>query len=146
MLKRMDYRTANPQAFQALLALERFASGRGIEPQLYELIKIRASQINGCAYCLDMHVKDMLEMGGSIERASLVSVWREAPCYSDAERAALELTECVTRLPEKGVPPEVYDRVRHYFDETEFVDLIMAINAINCWNRIAVSTGMHPEI
>lgn len=146
MHERMDYRTANPQAFQAMLALERFASGRGIEPQLYELVKIRASQINGCAYCLDMHVKDMLEMGGSIERASLVSVWREAPCYSEAERAALELTECVTRLPEKGVPQEVYDRVRHYFDETEFVDLIMAINAINCWNRIAVSTGMHPEI
>lgn len=146
MQKRMDYKSANPEAFQTLLALEKFASGRGIEPQLYELIKIRASQLNGCAYCLDMHTKDMLEIGGTLERAVLVSVWRESPCYSEAERAVLELTECVTRLPEKGVPQDVYERVRHYFDETEFVDLIMAINAINCWNRIGVSTGMFPEV
>lgn len=141
---RVNYAAVNPQAFQALLALEKFASGRGIEPQVYELIKIRASQINGCSYCLDMHIKDMLKIGGTIERATLVSVWREAPCYSEAEKAVLELTECVTRLPEKGVPDDVYERVRHYYDEAEYVDLIMAINAINCWNRMGVSMGLYP--
>jgi AhpD family alkylhydroperoxidase len=140
----MNYRSANPEAFKAMLALEHFASSCGIEPELYELIKIRASQINGCAYCLDMHTKDMLKMGGSIDRAVLVSVWREAPCYNEAEKAALELTECLTRLPEAGVPQDVYDRAREFYDEKEFVDLVMAVNAINSWNRLGVSTGMFP--
>ncbi|MBB6733360.1 carboxymuconolactone decarboxylase family protein [Cohnella zeiphila] len=146
MQTRMNYRSVNPEAFKAMLALDHFASSRGIEPELYELIKIRASQINGCAFCLDMHTKDMLKMGGSIERAVLVSVWREAPCFNDAEKAALELTECLTRLPEAGVPQEVYDRARKYYDEKEFVDLIMAVNAINSWNRLGVATGMFPDI
>ncbi|MBB6637936.1 carboxymuconolactone decarboxylase family protein [Cohnella thailandensis] len=144
MKARINHMTANPGAYKALMALENFAQGRGIEQELYELIKIRASQINGCSFCLDMHVKDMMKISNNLERTTLVSVWREAPCYTDAEKAALALTEAVTKLSEDGVPQEVYDKAREYFDEAEFVDLIMAINAINCWNRIAVSTGMYP--
>ncbi|THF74510.1 carboxymuconolactone decarboxylase family protein [Cohnella fermenti] len=144
MRVRMNHREANPGSFKALLALESFSQSRGIEPELAELIRIRASQLNGCAFCLDMHVKDMMKVSGNLERTSLVSVWREAPCYSEAEKAVLELTEAVTRLGEAGVPQAVYDRVREYYDEAEFVDLIMAIIAINSWNRIAVATGMYP--
>jgi len=144
MQTRMNYRSANPEAFQAMLSLEQFASSRGIDPELNELIKIRVSQINGCSFCLDMHTKDFLKAGGSIDRAVLVPVWREAPCFTDAEKAALELAECLTRLPEKGVPQEVYDRARQYYDEKAFVDLIMAVNAINAWNRLGVATGMFP--
>ncbi|RUS48311.1 carboxymuconolactone decarboxylase family protein [Cohnella sp. AR92] len=145
MNTRMNHMEVKPGAFKTLLALESFAHGQGIAPELYELIKIRASEINGCAYCLNMHVKDMMKLSGSLERTTLVSVWREATCYTDAEKAALELTEAVTRISEAGVPDDLYSRVREYYDEAEYIDLIMAINAINCWNRIAVSTAMYPE-
>ncbi|SEC29052.1 carboxymuconolactone decarboxylase family protein [Paenibacillus sp. GP183] len=144
MEMRMNYYETNPEALQALLALEKFASSTGIDRNLYELIKIRASQINGCAFCIDMHAKDLLESGESLDRILLLTVWCEVPIYSEKERAAIELTECVTRLSESGVPKEVYDNVRAHFDEKQFVDLIMAINAINCWNRIGISTGMFP--
>jgi len=141
---RMNYHESNPEAFQAMLALERFASSRGIDDNLYHLIKTRASQLNGCSFCVDMHAKSLLESGESLDRIVLLSVWREAPVFTPVERAVLELTECVTLLAEKGVPQEVYDAVRAHFDEKAYVDLIMAINAINCWNRLGVSTGMFP--
>jgi len=144
MEARMNYYETNPEAYEALLALEQFAANRGIDKQLYDLIKIRASQINGCAFCVDMHSKHLLASDGSLDRILLLTVWREVPLYTEEERAVLELTECVTRLSERGVPKEVYDRVRACFTERQFVDLIMAINAVNCWNRIGVSTGMFP--
>ncbi len=144
MEQRFNYQTANPEALQAMLAMERFARNSGIEPALYELIKIRASQINGCSFCLDMHAKDLLNMGESLERIVLLTVWREAPVYTEKERAVLELTEYVTRISDSGVPQHVYEKVRAYFDEKQFVDLIMAINAINCWNRLGIATGMFP--
>jgi AhpD family alkylhydroperoxidase len=144
MQPRLNYREANPAAFEAMLAFESFAQSTGIDHNLYTLIKMRASQINGCAFCIDMHGKDLLENGESLERLLLLTAWREVPVYSDKERAVLELTECVTRISESGVPDHVYENVRKHFSEKEYVDLIMAINAINGWNRISISTGMFP--
>jgi len=144
MNMRMNHRIANPAGFQALLKLEEAAKKMGLDPVLYELIKIRASQLNGCAFCLDMHTSDLRNMGETEQRLNLIVVWREAPMFTEKERAALALTEAVTLISEAGVPQSLYDEVRSHFDEGEVVALIMAINAINCWNRIAIATGMFP--
>ncbi|ANY73350.1 carboxymuconolactone decarboxylase family protein [Paenibacillus ihbetae] len=144
MTLRMNHRSANPNAFKSLLALEQSAKNSGLDHKLYELIKLRASQVNGCSYCVDMHAKDLLSMGESTERLLLLPMWREVPIYSEAERAVLELTECVTKLHVAGVPDDVYARVREHFGEKEYVDLILAISTINAWNRFGVSTGMFP--
>lgn len=141
---RMNYGTANPEAYQTMLSLEAYVRNSGLDHDLYELIKLRTSQLNGCSFCIDMHAKNMLQSGEALDRILMLSVWREVPIYSDKERAVLELTECVTLLAEKGVPQHVYDEVRKHVDEAEFVNLIMAINAINCWNRLGVATGMFP--
>lgn len=141
---RFDHRNANPEAYQAMLGLEQFIRKSGLDHKLYELIKLRASQINGCSLCIDMHAKDLLASGESVERLLLLPVWREVPIYSEQERAVLELTECATKLPEAGVPSDVYERVRKHFDEKQYVDLIMAITIINGWNRLAIATGMFP--
>ncbi|KKO54839.1 carboxymuconolactone decarboxylase family protein [Paenibacillus sp. DMB20] len=141
---RMNYRNANADAFKTMLGLEQFIKNSGLDPKLYEFIKLRSSQINGCSYCIDMHAKDLLGMGESTERLMLIPVWREVPVFTEEERAVLELTEYVTKLHESGLPDEVYARVRQFFDEKQFVDLVMAINIINAWNRIGVSTGMYP--
>ena len=142
---RLNWVKANPESLDTMLKLEQFIKESGIEPVLYELIKIRASQLNGCAYCLDMHTSDLRKMGESEQRIYLLSAWREAPFYSEEERAVLELTEAVTLISDAGVPHNVYDKVRMHFDEKEYVTLIMAINTINCWNRLAISTGMLPQ-
>lgn len=144
MKVRMDHYQANPNVYQAMSRLERQVTENGLDRVLYELIKIRASQINGCAYCLDMHTTEMRQLGENEQRIALVSVWREAPCYTDQEKAVLELTEAVTRIADSGVPQVVYDRIRSFFSEKETMDLIFAINVINCWNRIAITTGMFP--
>lgn len=141
---RLNYTQVNPEALQAMLKLEGFIKTSGLDTKLYELIKIRASQINGCAFCIDMHTRDLRNMGETEQRINLLTAWREAPFYSDKERALLELTETVTRISENGVPQAVYENVRKHFDEKEYVVLIMAINTINAWNRIAISTGMFP--
>ncbi|WP_270406369.1 carboxymuconolactone decarboxylase family protein [Paenibacillus timonensis] len=144
MKVRMDHYQANPNVYQAMSRLERQVTESGLDRVLYELIKIRASQINGCAYCLDMHTTELRQLGDSEQRIALVSVWRESPCYTEREKAVLELTEAVTRIADGGVPQAVYDRVRSFFSEKETMDLIFAINVINCWNRIAITTGMFP--
>ncbi|WP_178024734.1 carboxymuconolactone decarboxylase family protein [uncultured Paenibacillus sp.] len=144
MKARMDHYQANPNVYQAMSRLERQVTESGLDRVLYELIKIRASQINGCAYCLDMHTTELRQLGDSEQRIALVSVWRESPCYTDREKAVLELTEAVTRIADDGVPQAVYDRIRSFFSEKETMDLIFAINVINCWNRIAITTGMFP--
>lgn len=140
----MDHRKANPKALNTMMKLETFVKESGLDPILYELIKIRASQINGCAFCIDMHVKDTLKMGVSEQKIYLLTAWREAPCYTEKERAVLELTEALTLLSEKGLPDSVYQNVRSHFNEQEFVTLVMAINTINGWNRLGVATGMFP--
>lgn len=144
MEPRMNAQKANPEAYQTMLKLEQFMASTGIDKKLYELIKIRASQINGCAFCIDMHTRDTRKLGESEQRIYLLNAWREAPFYTEKERAVLALTEAVTLISEAGVPQEVYDNVRAHVDEKEFMDLIMAINTINCWNRIAISTSMVP--
>jgi len=144
MEPRMNHKSANPDALKAMLAFEQAARGSGIDGKLYELIKLRASQLNGCSFCIDMHAKDMLNQGESLDRILLLATWREVPLYTERERAVLELTEYATKVSENGVPREVYDRVRAHFDEKQFVDLILAINAINAWNRLSLATGMFP--
>ncbi|WJH35650.1 carboxymuconolactone decarboxylase family protein [Paenibacillus sp. CC-CFT747] len=144
MQVRLHHQTVNPQAYQAMRKLEEFVKSTGLDPILYELIKIRASQLNGCSFCLDMHTKDIRRMGESEQRVNLLSVWREVPLFTDKEKAVLELTEAVTRIGDGGVSDALYAKVREHFSETEFIALIMAINTINCWNRIAISFGMFP--
>jgi len=145
MSLRLDYRKENPGAYQALLGLEKFVVESSLDKKLIELIKLRASQINGCAFCLNMHAKDARAMGETEQRIYLLNAWREAPYYTAAERAVLALTEAITRISEAGVPQHVFDEVREHFDGKQFVELVMAINAINSWNRIAISTGMMPS-
>jgi AhpD family alkylhydroperoxidase len=135
---------ANQGAFKAMMALEQHISGQFEDKPLYELLKIRVSQINGCAFCLDMHAKDLLKLGDYADHILLLSVWREVPLFTEKERVMLELAEAVTLISEQGVPLELYEKVREHFSEAEVVDLIMAINTINSWNRIAITTGMYP--
>lgn len=144
MSLRVNYRKANPGAFKAMMALEQHISGQFEDKPLYELLKIRVSQINGCAFCLDMHAKDLLKLGDYADHILLLSVWREVPLFTEKERVMLELAEAVTLISEQGVPLELYEKVREHFSEAELVDLIMAINTINSWNRIAITTGMYP--
>ena len=124
---------------KAMFALSAASEAAGLERTLLELIKIRGSQINGCAYCIDMHTKDARAAGETEQRIYALNAWHETPFFSDRERAALEWTEAVTRVGETHVPDEVYDRVRQQFDERELVALTFAVTVINAWNRLAVS-------
>jgi AhpD family alkylhydroperoxidase len=139
MQARLDYKIASPDAFKAMLATEAQVHRSGLEPALLELVKTRASQLNGCAWCLDMHTKDARACGETEQRLYLISAWREAPIYSERERAALAWTEALTQLGPHGVPDEVYAELRRHFDEKAAVDLSLAIIAINGWNRMNVA-------
>lgn len=140
MARRIDYRRAVPGALAAMSGLQRYTQESGLEHSLLELVKLRASQINGCAYCLDMHTKDARAAGESEQRIYVLSAWREAPFYSARERAALAWTEAVTVIS-AGVTDELYESVREHFNEKELVDLTMAIITINGWNRLAIGLG-----
>ena len=129
-----------PEAIKPLLALVDYVRGSGLEQSLIELVQMRASQLNGCAYCLDMHSKDARAAGEAEQRIYVLSAWREAPFYTPRERAALAWTEAVTLLP-NGVSEELYESTREHFDEKELVDLTMAIITIGGWNRLAVALG-----
>lgn len=139
MKERMNYAAVSPDGFRALLGLEQHVRQSGLEHKLLELVKTRASQINGCAYCLDMHTKDARAAGETEQRLYGLSAWREAPYYDERERAALAWTEAVTLVSETHVPDEVYEEARRYFDEKELVNLTLAVVAINGWNRMAVA-------
>ncbi|MBA2286301.1 MAG: carboxymuconolactone decarboxylase family protein [Ktedonobacteraceae bacterium] len=139
MNARLRYAKAAPGAHQAMLRLEEYVESCGLEIPLIRLIQTRASQINECAFCLDMHTKDARAEGESEQRLYLLSAWREATCYSERERAALEWTEAVTLLADNHVPDEVYERVRPHFTEEELVNLTLAIATINAWNRLNVA-------
>ena len=141
---RVDYRKAAPDAFKAMLALEAGVHRTGLEPSLIELVKTRVSQINGCAYCLDMHSKDARAAGETEQRLYLLSAWREAPFYTDRERAALSWAEAVTLVSTNDLPDALYDEVRTQFDEKGMVELTLAIIAINGWNRLAI--GFRAEV
>jgi len=144
MKQRIDYKKASPQAFQAMLAVEACVRSSGLDHGLLELVKIRVSQINGCAFCLDMHTRDARKAGESEQRLHLLAAWREAPCYSDLERAALAWAEAVTQLSTTPVSDELYEQARIHFDEKALVDLTLAIVAINGWNRLAVAFRIPP--
>ncbi|HSH53103.1 MAG TPA: carboxymuconolactone decarboxylase family protein, partial [Bacteroidales bacterium] len=124
---------------KGMLELEKYVYGSGLERSLYELVKTRASQINGCAYCLDMHTKDARKAGETEQRLYALSAWRETTFYSERERAALEWTEALTLIAENDIPDSLYDSVRKHFNDKELVALTMAIVAINGWNRLAIS-------
>jgi AhpD family alkylhydroperoxidase len=141
---RLDMATLVPDVYKAMVRLDA-AARRGVEPTLLELVKIRASQINHCAFCVDMHSKDALAGGESVDRIIQLSAWEESQhFYTPKEVAALELTEAVTVLTDGFVPDEVYAKAAKQFDETELAHLIAAITVINAWNRFGVSTRMVP--
>jgi AhpD family alkylhydroperoxidase len=139
MEPRIEYQKVAPGVSQALSGLERYLATCALERPLIELIKLRASQINGCAYCIDMHTKDARLAGESEQRLYALNAWRETPFYTARERAALAWTEAVTLVAEGHVPDTVYEQAREQFSEHELVDLTLAVVAINGWNRFAIS-------
>lgn len=145
MQPRLDYFKASPKVMKAMLGLEQAVRDSGLEFSLIELVKTRASQINGCAYCIYMHTKDARAAGETEERLYLLSAWRESSLYSPRERAALDWTESLTLVAETGAPDDVYDALDPHFTDEEKVNLTMLIGAINVWNRISVGfRGQHP--
>ena len=140
MESRIDYLKAAPAgAVQAMYGMERYIKNCGLEHQLLELVKMRASQINGCAYCIDMHSKDARAGGETEQRLYALNAWRETPFFTDRERAALEWTEALTLVSETHVPDDVYEIVKKQFSDVEIVNLTMAVVTINAWNRISIS-------
>ncbi len=153
MTQRLDDQAVLPEAAAAMAGLERVVRQSTLEPRLLELVRLRSSQLNGCAYCVDMHTKDARAIGEDEQRLHLVIVWREAPFFTPRERAALAWTEALTLLHETGAPDEVYAALARAFDPAEQVALTLAIVAINGWNRLAVGfrrpvgsyvSGRHP--
>ena len=145
MQPRLNPLKAAPDAIKALGVLDSFVQGSGLEPSLIDLVKIRASQINGCAYCVHMHTKDARARGETEERIYLLGAWHESPLYTERERAALAWTEAVTLVSETHVPDDVYSEARQSFSEEEIVKLTVAVATINAWNRIGVSfRAVHP--
>ena len=136
---RIDYASVFPAGARAMVGLQRAVDSSGLEPLLLELVKMRASQINGCGYCLDMHSKDARALGESEQRLHLLAAWREAPCYEPRERAALAWCEALTLISEQGAPDAVYEELAQTFSPEEMVALTLAIVAINGCNRLAMS-------
>src|SRR5689334_21891293 len=144
MHPRIDQSKASPGAMNAMLGLERYVRQSGLPENLVHLVRLRVSQINGCAYCLDMHSKDLRAAGETEQRLYLLDAWRESPMYTDRERAALEWAEAVTLITQGHVPDEVYERVRAQFSEEELINLTMAVVAINSWNRLNIALRTVP--
>jgi AhpD family alkylhydroperoxidase len=141
---RMALAKVAPGAYRAMLGLEEYLHQSGLEQSLIDLVKLRASQVNGCAYCIDMHWKDLRALGESEQRLYGLDAWEESPYYSDRERAALAWTEAVTNIRDGHVRDEVYEDVRKHFSEKELADLTLAVAAINAWNRLAISARTEP--
>lgn len=140
----MNFGEIEPEAQEAIIGLEKYMAKTGLDKSLQELIKIRASQVNGCAFCLDMHTKDARKNGETEQRIYSLDAWRESPFYTEEEREALALTEAVTLVSETHVPDEVYERAKEQFGEKRLLQIIMAIVTINVWNRLAITTRMQP--
>lgn len=145
MTQRLDISHEAPDGYQAVLGLERYCR-KAVDPVVYELVKLRASIVNGCSYCVDMHSRDALEAGETAQRLFGVAAWHDAPFYTDRERAALALTDAVTRLGEHGVPDEVWNRVTEVWKPKEVADLLFAIATINVWNRLMIPTQTPPPL
>jgi len=146
MQQRIDVTKVSPAAYQAVAALQTYIDHSGLDAKLRDLIKIRVSQINGCAFCLAMHTRDARKTGETDERMHLLAAWREAPIYSARERAALAWVEAITLVTQGHVPDEVFEAVRKQFSEKEIVDLTAAAAAINTWNRIAIALRAPPQV
>jgi AhpD family alkylhydroperoxidase len=146
MKPRMNYFQAAPETVKALMALENQVTSSGLEQSLIELVKTRASQINGCAFCINMHTQDARKHGETEQRLYLLNAWREAPVYTERERAALAWTDALTLISETHAPDDVYQEVRAQFSEAETVNLTMLIATINAWNRLAISFRSMPPL
>lgn len=144
MEPRLDYSATLPEATRLISAMDRYTSHSGLEPLLVDLIKLRASQINGCAYCIDMHSKDLRTQGESEQRIYSLSVWRETSFYTERERTALAFTEAVTLIADEHMPDAIYEQARQQFSEEELVKLMIAIININAWNRFAITFRDEP--
>ncbi|MDZ7925861.1 MAG: carboxymuconolactone decarboxylase family protein [Agrobacterium sp.] len=145
MKTRLNYAKASPEAFKAVMALETYVQNSGLERRFVNLIKLRASIINGCAFCVDMHVKESRHDGLSEQWINLMSVWRESPVYSEQERALLGWVDAVTKIAETGAPDDAFEALKAHFSYEDTVKITVAIGAINTWNRIAVGfRSQHP--
>jgi AhpD family alkylhydroperoxidase len=144
MQPRIDYTKLSPGGYKAMLGLELYLNHSGLEKELLHMIKLRVSQINGCAFCLDMHWKDLQASGESEQRMYSLDAWRETDYYSDRERAALAWAEAVTKVTEGHVPDEVFEATRQHFSEQEMADLTFAVVAINSWNRLSIAFRVVP--
>lgn len=144
MQPRIDYRKLAQGALNPMFALEKYIAESGLEPKLVHLVKMRASQINGCAYCLDMHSIDARAGGETEQRLYTLDAWRETPFFTDRERAALAWTEAVTLIAQTHAPDDVYAEMQKHFTEKEIVDLTFVVGTINLWNRLAISTRAVP--
>jgi AhpD family alkylhydroperoxidase len=139
MQARLRYKTAAPGAYKAMLGLEDYVNECGLEPTLLDLVRLRASQINGCAFCIDMHWKDLRAGGEEEQRLYMLNAWRESSLYSERERAALAWAEAVTLVADEQVPDTLFEQVRPHFSDKELADLTLAVVAINGWNRLNVA-------
>jgi AhpD family alkylhydroperoxidase len=141
---RFDYGTAAPGIYTAMDALEHYLEGCGLEPTLLHMVKLRASQLNGCAYCIDMHWKDLRALGEKEQRLYSLDAWRECPYYTDRERAALAWAEAVTFVAQGHVPDELHEECRRHFDDRELSNLTLLIATINAWNRLSIAARLAP--
>jgi AhpD family alkylhydroperoxidase len=144
MQPRTDYRKYAQEGLKAVLNLEKYVAESGLDEKLLHLVKMRASQINGCAYCLDMHSLDARAIGETEQRLYTLDAWRETPFFTDRERAALAWAEALTLISQTHAPDDVYDELKKHFTEKEIVDLTLAVGAINFWNRLAISLRAVP--
>src|SRR5688572_22876264 len=144
MKARLNYARVAAGIYDAMDSLDQYLGNCGLEESLLHLVRLRASQINGCAYCLDMHWKDLRALGENEQRLYSLDAWRECPYYTDRERAALAWTEAVTLIADSQVPDAVYDAVRPHFSEKELADLTLAVATINAWNRLSIAARLPP--
>jgi AhpD family alkylhydroperoxidase len=140
MSQRIDLQKIPPEAMRGMYQLEQYIHSSALDERIVHLVKMRASQVNGCAYCLDMHSKDARAIGETEQRLYLLDAWEEAPFYSEKERAALALTDAMTKITEGHVPDEVWERAKSQFNEQELTALVITVTTINAWNRLAITT------
>ena len=140
MKERINLSKVDPKAFEAMLGLEKYLAESGLDKKLFELIKTRASQINGCAYCINMHTRDAMKIGETTQRLFLLDVWRETNLFTDKEKAVLALTEAMTLIVNSPISDKIYNTAKEHLSDKEFAAVIMAIVAINGWNRIAITS------
>ncbi|MBD2868318.1 carboxymuconolactone decarboxylase family protein [Paenibacillus arenilitoris] len=145
MQQRTNINKELPGAYEAMFGLQKYVNGTSLSAGLKELIKIRASQVNGCAFCINMHTKEARSLGETEQRIYALNAWRETPYFTPEERSALALTEAVTVITKEHVPDALYEEAARYFDSKQIGEIIMSIVVINAWNRIAISTNMMPE-